>query len=71
MFPFMMKETFIQLLKVKLYNVEMTYDEYSLLYFLIWKRNEFGEFNLKTFVSWITDIRHLQFKEIIKLYDSK
>lgn len=44
-------------MKIKLYNVEMTYDEYSLLYYLIWKKNEFGEFNLKTFVEWIMDLR--------------
>ncbi|CAD8128008.1 unnamed protein product [Paramecium sonneborni] len=71
MFPFLMKEQFIQLMKVKLYNVEMTYDECSLLYYLIWKRNNFGEFNLLTFVHWIMELRPLYYKEIIKMYDAK
>lgn len=36
MFPVLMKDQFISTLKVKLYNQELTFDEFSLLYWLIW-----------------------------------
>lgn len=49
----------------------MTYDEKSLLYYLIWKKYQFGEFTIQTLIKWIIEMRPLHFKDLIKLYDSK
>ena len=43
----------------------MTNDEINLLYYLIWKRDKFLQFNLKSFVKWIIEMRSRKLRDMI------
>lgn len=48
----------------------MTADEYMLLYWLIWKKSEFGEISIRSITKWVLEYRTKRIKVLIKVYES-
>ena len=69
MFPLLLKDEFINaIMRIKLPQADLTTDEYELLFWLIWKKFDFGEFSIRSITKWILEYRSKRPKELIKVY---
>jgi hypothetical protein len=46
-------------------------DEYELLFYLIWKRTDFGEFSVRAIAHWALEFRIKRPKDLVKVYSSE